>query len=284
MGVSTLEQTGAKRLEELFKNSFSPCVTDEELSELLSRYGLDSVPLIKKARKQAIIIHGDKERDNGGNIILEHSNVVTDEYLNSLIKDKKLTPDSIFKNDEIRNLLIIMATGGMIHDFEEKDKYYRGDPSRIQKEFGLEVSDLISLLTRPDYRSFPGRNNLIKKFRSEKAYRMGLLRAPEDSKDLKLIDRIKNTDSSISLFCGLYKGTIDPSYCTEKIMKKNAKYIKESPFYIFLANGNPKLQNEVIKLTMDLKFIYTVYMSKREGKLHLPSDKITPLVPSYSFV
>jgi hypothetical protein len=273
MGELVLNKRGLERLEKICNNSSSPLVPHELLSECLDKYGIESNPLIRKARRQALS-DSNEERDNGDNIVEGHYYVVTFKYIDNYLNANGLSPKSVFKDNEIRNLLIIRTIGGIIHDFgEEKNGYYKKDPLRIQKEFGLEVSDVVSPMTRPDYRDFPGKNRFVKKFKSEMSYRAGLLKAPKDVKELKIIDRIENTKSSISLFCGLYKGTVDTSHCTEKIMRKNLRYIIESPFYFYLAKDNPELQSKFINKTKDLKFVYDVYNAHTKGKLELKNNK-----------
>lgn len=274
MGVSTLEKTEAERLEELCKNSSSPCITDKQFSELLSCYGLDSAPLIKKAREQVKRTHGERLRDDGENVIYPHINWVaykTIEFYNNLIS-------------KIKQNLIILGAASLLHDVVEVDSYFFNNPNRLEDEFGAEVSRLVMPVTRPYWENFKGRTKAEKKIQAEITYRNNLLNAPPGSKLIKSTDRLGNTLSSIALLCKLYMRKIDQSFYSAKVKAKNERYINEGEFYIKLAKDFPILQEQIEKETKKFNECYNLFNKSysKKKRLYVPKFEVKiPVVPLY---
>lgn len=284
MGVSTLEKTRAKRLEELCKNSSSPRLTDKQLSELLSCYGLDSDSLIKKAREQVKRTHGERLRDDGENVIYQHINWVAYNTIKIYINHNNLGSEELFHNQKIRQDLIILGVAGLLHDVVEVDPSFFNNPNLLEDEFGSEVSSLVIPVTRPYWKNFKGRTKAEKKNQAEITYRNNLLNAPPGSKLIKGTDRLGNTLSSIALLCKLSMRKIDESFYSAKVKAKNKRYINDGEFYIKLAKDFPILREQIEKETKKFNECYNLFNElyhKKRG-LYVPKLKVNiPVVPLY---
>ncbi|MFC1712776.1 HD domain-containing protein [Candidatus Poribacteria bacterium] len=154
-----------------------PHNTKDELLSELSVLTLDSDLLIRKALDQAFLSHHAQERDDGSSYLEQHIYPVA----LSVIKycqavQKRVTSE--------------LAAGALLHDVLEDDDEMTDE--RFRQEFGEKVFSIVSSLTKPDYREYPGDTKVDKKHVVNREYFEKLEGAPAESQVIKLADRLNN--------------------------------------------------------------------------------------------
>jgi (p)ppGpp synthase/HD superfamily hydrolase len=155
----------------------TPKTTRSELLSKLSSLGLGSDSLVAKALEQAFLSHSAQQRDDGASYLEQHVYAVTASIIEYCEKMQRVaTPELI--------------AGVLLHDALEDDDALTDD--QFRQQFGNRVYEIVKPLSKPDYRKYPGRTKEDKKYALDRDYFVGLECAPEESRIIKLADRLNN--------------------------------------------------------------------------------------------
>ena len=155
-----------------------PHTSLETLMAKLAEVGLNSDELVLKAIEQAKKSHGSTKRDDGfRNYLEQHIYPVTLSVIEYFQKVRlQLTPE--------------LVSGSLLHDALEDDPNLNEECFR--QEFGEEVYRIVKPLTKPDYKTYPGKTKKERKFALNEEYIKGIESAVFESKLIKSADRLNN--------------------------------------------------------------------------------------------
>ncbi len=154
-----------------------PSTTESELLKELSALALGSTPLVRKAVAQAFKSHHAQPRDDGASYLEQHVYSVT----LSVIR---------YCGTAQRQVTAELVAGALLHDVLEDDTDMTDE--QFRKEFGARIFSIVKPLSKPDYREFPGDTKEDKKYALNLDYFASLREAPEESRIIKLADRLNN--------------------------------------------------------------------------------------------
>jgi len=155
----------------------APNVTQDELIAELSRRNLIPNFLVVKALNQSIRSHYGQKRDDGASYLEQHIFPITKsiiEYCDEL--GTLPTPELI--------------AGALLHDTLEDDEELTDED--FFASFGEDLFEIVKPLSKPDYNSYPGETKKEKKKALNKEYYAIIESAPNESKIIKLADRLNN--------------------------------------------------------------------------------------------
>lgn len=143
----------------------------------ISAVGLGSNALVGRALDRAYMSHRAQERDDGSSYLQQHVYPVTLSVVKYYRRLRKLvTPE--------------LVAGALLHDVLEDDDDVTS--KQFEEEFGKKVFSIVEPLSKPDYREYPGDTKKDRKYALNREYFAGLRIAPEESKIIKLADRLNN--------------------------------------------------------------------------------------------
>ena len=155
----------------------APNVTQDELIAELSRRNLIPNFLIVKALNQAIRSHYSQKRDDGASYLGQHVFPVTKSIIEYCDESGiSATPELI--------------AGALLHDTLEDDEDLTDED--FLASFGETVFGIVKPLSKTDYKSYPGETKEEKKKALNKEYYPEIESAPNESKIIKLADRLNN--------------------------------------------------------------------------------------------
>jgi (p)ppGpp synthase/HD superfamily hydrolase len=126
--------------------------------------------------------------------------------------------------------LVETVSAALLHDTLEDDP--RLTPEIFRKRFGLKIFMFVDPITKPDYKTFPGKTSWAKKWALDTPYVRRIMGSPIQVRLVKLADRLNNLISTHSMVAN---GAVDG---TGKISKKVIYYILETEtFYLPLAKA-----------------------------------------------
>jgi (p)ppGpp synthase/HD superfamily hydrolase len=154
-----------------------PNTTENELLAELSALALDSNILVRKALAQAFKSHHAQTRDDGASYLEQHVYSVT------------LSVIRYYRTSQ-KQVTTELVAGALLHDVLEDDADMTDE--QFRKEFGEKVFSIVKPLSKPDYREYPGNTKEDKKYALNLDYFASLRGAPEESRIIKLADRLNN--------------------------------------------------------------------------------------------
>ena len=154
-----------------------PNTTESELLTELSALALDSNALVRKALAQAFKSHHAQTRDDGASYLEQHVYSVT----LSVIR---------YYGTSQKQVTVELVAGALLHDVLEDDTDMTDE--QFREEFGERIFSIVKPLSKPDYREYPGDTKEDKKYALNLDYFARLRRAPEESRIIKLADRLNN--------------------------------------------------------------------------------------------
>jgi guanosine-3',5'-bis(diphosphate) 3'-pyrophosphohydrolase len=154
-----------------------PKTSQEELIAELAKRNLIPNFLIVKALSQSIKSHSTQKRDDGASYLEQHIFPVTMSVIDYChASGKPATPELI--------------AGALLHDTLEDDNKLIDE--EFLKLFGDKVYSIVKPLSKSDYSLYPGETKKEKKTSLNREYYKILESAPEESKIIKLADRLNN--------------------------------------------------------------------------------------------
>ena len=154
-----------------------PNTTESELLTELFALALDSNALVRKALAQAFKSHHAQTRDDGASYLKQHVYSVTLSVMR-------------YCGTAQRQVTAELVAGALLHDVLEDDTDMTDE--QFRKEFGEKVFSIVKPLSKPDYREYPGDTKEDKKYALNLDYFASLRKAPEESRIIKLADRLNN--------------------------------------------------------------------------------------------
>ncbi len=154
-----------------------PNTTESQLLTELSALALDSNALVRKALAQAFRSHHAQARDDGASYLEQHVYSVT----LSVIR---------YCGTVQRQVTAELVAGALLHDVLEDDADMTDE--QFREEFGEKVFSIVKPLSKPDYREYPGETKEHKKYALNLDYFASLRKSPEESRIIKLADRLNN--------------------------------------------------------------------------------------------
>lgn len=166
--ISERKPHGLNKLE-------APHASLDDLQNELMKMELLGDPLITKALEQATSTHGFQRRDDGFITLFQHIYPVAIDVMRHY--PEKVTP--------------VLIAGALLHDVPEDDKSLA--IKDFIERFGDEVYGIVKPLKKPDWKSFPGKTEMEKKFARNIHYVVETLYlSPLKSQIIKLEDRLNN--------------------------------------------------------------------------------------------
>ena len=169
----------------------APKIKQDELIAELSRVNLIPNFLIVKALNQAIKSHYKQKRDDGASYLEQHIFPVTKSII-EFCDDSAIIPSPE------------LIAGALLHDTLEDDDGLTDED--FLRSFGQGVYDIVKPLSKPDYQLYHGETKKDKKKVLNKEYYVILESAPDESKIIKLADRLNNL---LCLHLSPKKGKLD---------------------------------------------------------------------------
>lgn len=154
-----------------------PNTTESELLTELSAVALDSNALVRKALDQAFKSHHAQTRDDGASYLEQHVYSVALSVIGYCRTARK-------------QVTAELVAGALLHDVLEDDTDMTDE--QFREEFGEKAFSIVKPLSKPNYRGYPGDTKEDKKYALNLDYFAGLRSAPEESRIIKLADRLNN--------------------------------------------------------------------------------------------
>ena len=199
-----------------------PYNTLNDLVLKLKPYHLETNSLVTKSLSQAQSSHGKQIRDDGSSYLEQHIYPVTIGVVNYYENQNEIISPEVI-------------SGALLHDCLEDDLDI--DDLKFVEIFGYELYKIVKPLTKEDYRTYPGKDKWKQKWNLDLFYVPGIKSASEETKIIKLADRLNNI--SCSKFLSL---------------EKRDFYIKETEiFYLPLAKQYPYFFDRIKEKLDELK-------------------------------
>lgn len=154
-----------------------PNTTESQLLTELSALALDSNALVRKALAQAFRSHHAQTRDDGASYLEQHVYSVTLSVIGYCRTARK-------------QVTAELVAGALLHDVLEDDADMTDE--QFREELGEKVFSIVKPLSKPDYMGYPGDTKEDKKYALNLDYFARLRSAPEESRIIKLADRLNN--------------------------------------------------------------------------------------------